>query len=150
MKYTILTDELVIRYLEAFKKFYEETEGKPIPDTYLDNYIRFVFNTYKNPDYLYLLAVEGKKIRGFLTATPLFTLEGEKVGIVNHIYVVLQYRYNNIGKQLIEIALSWAKEKGFNNLLVYDKYDKKIWFRKQKSLKLKPQFIVLVRNLQEE
>jgi len=149
MKYTILTDELVIRYLEAFKKFYEETEGKPIPDTYLDNYIRFVFNTYKNPDYLYLLAVEGKRIRGFLTIIPIFTIEGEKNGIVSHIYVFPQYRYNNIGKQLIKIADIWCRDKKINKALIYDKYDKKIWFRKRKSLKFGPKFIVLERNLME-
>jgi len=149
MKFTILTDDLVIRYLEAYKRFYEETEHKDISSVFLDNYIKFVFNTYKNPDYLYLLAVEGKKIRGFLTAMPLFTLEGEKVGIVNHIYVFPQYRYKNIGKQLIELAISWGKNRGFDKAWIYDKYDKKTWLRKRKLLKFEPKFIVLERNLME-
>jgi len=146
MKYTALNEELFIRFLEAYKQFYIEQSGNEPDGVYWANFVAFVNINMKNPECLFLLAVEGKRVRGFVLAYPIPVFDGIKTVCVDPFYVFPEYRDKKIGLNLLNILDGWCKQKGYKRMMGSVKLENaKIWLRKTKLLTGKPKVLVLER-----
>ncbi|HOM27151.1 MAG TPA: GNAT family N-acetyltransferase [bacterium] len=148
MRYTILTEYLYLRFLEAYRQFYFEVYKKLPSEEYWKNFIMFVSQNMHNDNYLFLLAVEGKKVRGFCIVAPVINFEEIPTAIVEPLYVFPKWRNQGIGKNLIAIIKGWLKKKGYKKVITTEEFNKNTFKRKQKLLGLKPVRVILEKELE--
>lgn len=150
MKYTILNEDLYLRFLEAYREFYIDKFEKEPGDVFWSNFVKFVSVNLHNPNCLFLLAVDGKKVKGFVIMEEIFDFEGEKTAFIHHFYVSPKARGKNVGLNLLNIAKGWLKQKGFVKAMYYEDYGKEIFNRKKRLVEAIPKKILYQLNLQGE
>lgn len=152
MKYALLNEELFIRFLEAYKRFYILETGQEPDNVYWKNFIQWLNMNIRNPECLFLLAVEGKKIRGFILGYPLPALDGVKTISVDPFYVFPEHRNKKIGLTLFQMFIGFCKRKGYQRILGTIKFNEnpKIiqWLRKKQTLGIQPKWLVVEKQLE--
>lgn len=131
LKYKLLDRDMFPKFVMAYKTFYNDTEKKEPDETFIQNWLVFTMTNMVNPDCLYLLAVTGKKIIGFLVMVTMPSLDGIKSVLADPLYILPEYRgQSDAAFKLNDTGKSWAKQKGYKKIYTFENEDDKTWSRK--------------------
>ena len=130
IRYKLLDNEMFPRFIRAYKEFLCEKGETELSDIFFDNFIQLSIANMKNENSLYVLALRGKKVIGFIFGNTIPCIDGIKSLHIEAIYVVPEYRNTGIGKTLFDIAIAWMKKNNYKRLYAYEYPDETTWTRK--------------------
>lgn len=147
IKYSAVTIEMIPKLCVAYKNAYTEIENGDMTELHQQTFLNFVIQNFTNPEFLFLTACSGKKIAGFSIINPLPSIEGVKALSWDCIFVEKEYRQHiEIAKNLFNLTLGWAKNKGYKRIFAYEKIGGHKWDRK-KEFGFKPIKTLLSREV---
>lgn len=146
IKYSALTEEMIPRFCTAYRDFYVADAKSEMSDIHKINFLNFIMHNYANPDFLFLIACNGKKIAGFAVVAPMPSLDGVKTAVIEPLWVVPEYRNKGIGEQMVKLLEGWTNQKEIKACLTYEKPEGGVWSRK-KHLGFKPYLTIMKREV---
>ncbi len=129
-------DSMDIGHVRKMMKDFVKELGLPYPvmdDQELDKAMMQMLTTVNNPDYVYLIAFDGKKPAGFAKGTIYDKAYGKpsRIGLAQELYVVPGKRGKIVGYKLVKECFRIGLERGveaFESVGVYGTTDKR-WER---------------------
>lgn len=131
IRYKLLDNEAFPRFVRLYKEFVSEKNEGELSDTFFDGFIQMSIMNMKNNSSLYLLALRGKKVIGFIFGNTIPCLDNVKSMHIEALYVKPEYRNAGIGKTLFDVAIAWMKNNGYKRLYAYEYPNETTWTRKK-------------------
>jgi GNAT superfamily N-acetyltransferase len=121
------SEDLAVMRKMAVDFFIEEGGDYPrLDDEEFDKMIMNLLMYKDDPNYLFLIAYDGKKPAGFMVCFIGLHAYGKpgRVGVAQELYVVPSKRNSMIAFRLVKLAIQWALDSGVEGLECTGRFDK--------------------------